>query len=455
MSYENNNNSQEFDYDRENRPSGVNSREANRFRKNQQIQKNETRSGKHSSSGVSVGMTKPPIKPSFIIAAVTIFLVVVISVIFIIRSLPETPDTTTPGGSTPAVTTPAPTTPAPTTPAPTTPAGTTPAPTTPGGSIPAVTPAPTTPAPTTPAPTTPAGTTPAGTTPAPTTPAPTTPVVTTPAGTDAPDQLRDVVYPNASVDSGILAEINDANPVVLPDEKVKDKKDPSIYYYEHLPYASFSSYEGQRVLGLRSFYMYMTRETGKALDDMLYDFIVATGGFSAENAVRVGKPLLFKAFDESDLTSEFALGTTVHLKVVDGSSTLTFSEADGYTWIYENAHKYGFVLRYPEGKEEITGEQSNDGIFRYVGVAHATAMHELDMCYEEYLAALKTTYTVESPYQVSYENADTGLEESYLIYYVAAATGDTTSIPVYAETAEEAISISGDGANGFIVIIKE
>lgn len=446
MSYENNNNSQEFDYDRESRPSGVNSREANRFRKNQQIQKNETRTGKHSSSGVSVGMTKPPIKPSFIIAAVTIFLVVVISVIFIIRSLPETPDTTTPGGTTPIVTTPTVTTPAVTTPAVTTPVTTTPGTTTPAG---------TTPVETTPVVTTPAGTTPVVTTPMATTPVETTPVVTTPAGPDVSDELRNVVYPNASKGDGILAEISSSNPVVLPDEKVRDKQDPSIYYYEHLPYATFSSYGGQRVVGLREFYMHMTRDTAKALDDMLYDFIVATGGFSAENAVRVGKPLLFKAFDGSDLTSEAALGTTVYLKVTDGGSTLTFSEADGYTWIYENAHKYGFILRYPEGKEEVTGEQYNDGIFRYVGVAHATAMHELDMCYEEYLAALKSTYTVEYPYQVTFENMETGKEESYLIYYVAVATGDTTNIPVYAETAEDAIAISGNGTDGFVVVIKE
>ena len=183
---------------------------------------------------------------------------------------------------------------------------------------------------------------------------------------------------------------------------------------------------------------------------MLYDFIVATGGFSAENAVRVGKPLLFKAFNESDLTDEFALGTTIHLKVTDNSATLTFSEADGYTWIYENAHKYGFILRYPEGKEELTGEQYNDGIFRYVGVAHATAMYTLDMCYEEYLGYI-SSHTVEAPYQVAGDNVETGETESYLIYYVAMGEGETTNIPVYAATAEDAITITGDGAKKDLV----
>jgi hypothetical protein len=246
------------------------------------------------------------------------------------------------------------------------------------------------------------------------------------------------------VDSGILAEINDANPVVLPDEKVKDKKDPSIYYYEHLPYASFSSYEGQRVLGLRSFYMYMTRETGKALDDMLYDFIVATGGFSAENAVRVGKPLLFKAFDESDLTSEFALGTTVHLKVVDGSSTLTFSEADGYTWIYENAHKYGFIVRYPESKSDQTGVSGYEHCFRYVGVPHATYITQSNLCLEEYVELLKNNYTST---HLAIKGAD---GNSYEVYYVPAGSGDITTISV---PSNYEYTVSGDNVSGFIVTV--
>ena len=435
MSYENNNNnSREFDFERENRSSSTTSREANRYRKNQQMQKNETRSAQHSSSAVSVGMTKPPIKPSFIIAAVTIFLVVVISVIFIIRSLPDSVDTT-PSGTTPVTTTPAPTTPAPTTPANTTPATTTPATTTP--------------ATTTPADTVPGDTTPADTTPVDTTPAETTPAGTEPVTPPAP-ALRDVVYPNSSLKTGLLAMINASNPVSVP--ATMEELDPERYC---LLYGKLSKVDDKRVAALRDSSIMIERTTHGALDAMLSDFIVATGGFKADTAVRVGQPLLFKTIDISDPTSEFALGTVVHFKVWNDPTTLTLSEADGYEWLYEHAHEYGFVLRYPEGKEEITGEQYNDGIFRYVGVPHATAMHNLEMCYEEYLAALKTTYTVENPYQVAYENVDTGELESYLIYYVSAADGDNTNIPVYAETEDAAIAITGDGTNGFIVTITE
>jgi len=37
------------------------------------------------------------------------------------------------------------------------------------------------------------------------------------------------------------------------------------------------------------------------------------------------------------------------------------------TWMRENAYKYGFILRYPEGKEEITGIMYEPWYYRYVG----------------------------------------------------------------------------------------
>lgn len=64
---------------------------------------------------------------------------------------------------------------------------------------------------------------------------------------------------------------------------------------------------------------------------------------------------------------------------------------DGYAntlaakWLRENAHLYGFVLRYPEDKEEITGINFEPWHYRYVGVEHAAAMNEGNYCLEEYV----------------------------------------------------------------------
>ena len=54
-------------------------------------------------------------------------------------------------------------------------------------------------------------------------------------------------------------------------------------------------------------------------------------------------------------------------------------------WLYEHAHKYGFILRYPENKEEITGILYEPWHFRYVGESAASYMKENQLCLEEFL----------------------------------------------------------------------
>lgn len=53
-------------------------------------------------------------------------------------------------------------------------------------------------------------------------------------------------------------------------------------------------------------------------------------------------------------------------------------------WLAENAHYFGFILRYPKDKTEITGIQFEPWHFRYVGRYHATKMYDLNLCLEEY-----------------------------------------------------------------------
>jgi LAS superfamily LD-carboxypeptidase LdcB len=55
-------------------------------------------------------------------------------------------------------------------------------------------------------------------------------------------------------------------------------------------------------------------------------------------------------------------------------------------WLYQHAHEYGFVLRYPQGKEEITGYSYEPWHYRYVGVETACAIYAVspDETLEEY-----------------------------------------------------------------------
>ena len=56
-----------------------------------------------------------------------------------------------------------------------------------------------------------------------------------------------------------------------------------------------------------------------------------------------------------------------------------------WQWLKGNAYKYGFILRYPEGKEHITGYSNEPWHYRYVGKKHAKTMYEKGIVLEEYL----------------------------------------------------------------------
>ncbi len=61
-----------------------------------------------------------------------------------------------------------------------------------------------------------------------------------------------------------------------------------------------------------------------------------------------------------------------------------FADTAGGMWLAENSYKYGFILRYPLGKEYITGIEFEPWHFRYVGVEAATAITEQGLTLEEF-----------------------------------------------------------------------
>ncbi len=68
-----------------------------------------------------------------------------------------------------------------------------------------------------------------------------------------------------------------------------------------------------------------------------------------------------------------------------------FGETEAGKWLAANAHHFGFILRFPPDKEEITGIIYEPWHFRYVGRTHATAMYEMNLCLEEYVEYLTST----------------------------------------------------------------
>ena len=81
--------------------------------------------------------------------------------------------------------------------------------------------------------------------------------------------------------------------------------------------------------------------------------------------------------------SEHQTGLALDVKSKNGSPFKTTKE---YTWMIKNSYKYGFILRFPEGKEAFTGYNPESWHFRFVGEDIAKYIHENDITYDEYFA---------------------------------------------------------------------
>lgn len=71
---------------------------------------------------------------------------------------------------------------------------------------------------------------------------------------------------------------------------------------------------------------------------------------------------------------------------IGNAGSADFEGSPEEAWLLEHAHEYGFILRYPEGKENITGFAHEPWHFRYVGKEQAKLIYESGLCLEEYLA---------------------------------------------------------------------
>ena len=83
--------------------------------------------------------------------------------------------------------------------------------------------------------------------------------------------------------------------------------------------------------------------------------------------------------------SEHQTGMAIDIQTY-GSSASTFEEFDEFKWLKDNAHKYGFIMRYPKDKEYLTGYEYESWHYRYVGIEAATYIYENNITFDEYYA---------------------------------------------------------------------
>lgn len=81
--------------------------------------------------------------------------------------------------------------------------------------------------------------------------------------------------------------------------------------------------------------------------------------------------------------SEHQSGLCVDMHSIGSAGQEFGSQPDG-KWLAENAHLFGFIVRYPENKTDITGIEYEPWHFRYVGRFHATQIYNSGLCLEEY-----------------------------------------------------------------------
>ena len=84
--------------------------------------------------------------------------------------------------------------------------------------------------------------------------------------------------------------------------------------------------------------------------------------------------------------SEHQTGLAIDVSSTKGGNMLSFEYSDSYSWMKENAYKYGFILRYTKKQEYIHGYINEPWHYRYVGIDIATDIHNNypDLTYEEY-----------------------------------------------------------------------
>jgi len=132
--------------------------------------------------------------------------------------------------------------------------------------------------------------------------------------------------------------------------------------------------------------------------------------------------------------SEHQLGLAADI-LITGIAQDDMAAAPEGQWLIRNAWRYGFLLRYPEGKSELTGIVYEPWHFRYVGQPHAQYCHENGLCFEEYIQFLRQN----RGYSLTLDKT------TYSVFYETPKDG-IINVPAKGD-----YRVSGDNTGGYIV----
>ncbi|WP_417621742.1 M15 family metallopeptidase [Paenibacillus sp. GCM10023252] len=134
--------------------------------------------------------------------------------------------------------------------------------------------------------------------------------------------------------------------------------------------------------------------------------------------------------------SEHNLGLSLDI----GSTQEEMSRAPEGKWLKKHAWSYGFILRYPEDKTDITGIRYEPWHFRYVGLPHSVIMREKNLTLEEYLDYLRDNPALTATIKGAV----------YRVMYYPVREDRKVQVPL---GADEQYELSGNNMDGVIVTV--
>lgn len=186
---------------------------------------------------------------------------------------------------------------------------------------------------------------------------------------------------------------------------------------------------------------YLSEDIARKFSDMVLDaeedevssFLITSGfrGFDEQS----------KLYKEMGSIRALPAGYSEHnlgLSLDVGSTQGKMEVAPEGEWIAENAWKYGFTLRYPEDKTDITGIMNEPWHIRYVGLPHSAIMKEKNFVLEEYLDYLKEEKHISA----------TVNGQKYEVFHYPVTENTTINVP-----ANLRFEVSGNNTDGVIVTV--
>lgn len=196
---------------------------------------------------------------------------------------------------------------------------------------------------------------------------------------------------------------------------------------------------------LRQSSLYLELNAREAFSKMMADFAIASssGEVQVRNAYYFDSSLTAVTDNNSRESVEHSTGCFVDLEINRGGKVYPLNhpslKEEFYDWFIGNCWEYGFV-HWRDTEKYST--------FRYVGIAHAAALHkESSVAFETYLTAL-TAYKYDNRMKVT----DSEGNEWWIYYVEAEDTAETIYVPVLGSP--EHYQVSGDNVGGFIVAIN-